>query len=81
VEHRLFFPFPVMGSDIRRNRCTQSTNTWLYGWCHGHNFWFFDNGMAYIAPGLLVTDGIHLSQSRKSVFAHKLVGLIGKALN
>jgi len=72
---------PVVGSNIRRNRCTQSTNTWLRAWCHGRNLGFFDNGRAYMAPGLLVTDGIHLSQSRKSVFAHKLVGLIGRALN
>jgi len=37
--------------------------------------------MAYMAPGLLVSDGIHLSQRGKRVFAHKLAGLIDRALN
>lgn len=32
--------------------------------------------MVYTAPGLLVSDGIHLSQSGKSVFAHELVAFI-----
>jgi len=42
---------------------------------------FFDNGMAYMAPGLLASDGIHLSQRGKRVFAYKLAGLVDKALN
>jgi len=41
---------------------------------------FFDNGMAYTAPGLLASDRIHLSQRRKGVFAQELAGLIGRAL-
>ena len=72
---------PVAGSDIGRNRQTQSINTWLCGWCHHHSFGFFDNGMAYTAPGLLVSDGIQLSERGKRVFAHELVGLIDRALN
>lgn len=51
---------PVAGSNIGRNRQTQSINTWLHGWCHRHNSGFFDYGMPYMAPGLLVLDGIHL---------------------
>ncbi|KAK4830595.1 hypothetical protein QYF61_012021 [Mycteria americana] len=62
----------VVGSDIGRNRWTHSTNTRLHGWCHCHNFGFFDNGMVYMAPGLLASDGIHLSQRGKRVFAHEL---------
>jgi len=42
---------PVVGSNIRRNRWALCVNTWLCGWCHRHNFGFFNNGMAYIAPG------------------------------
>ena len=45
------------------------------------SFSFFDNGMVYTAPGLLASDGNHLSQREKRVFAHKLVGLIDRALN
>jgi len=71
---------PVTGGDIARKRWTQSVNTWLSGWCHGHNFMFFDDWMAYTAPGLLASDGIRLSQRGKRVFAQELAGLIGRAL-
>jgi len=60
---------PVVGSDIGSNRQTQSMNTWLHCWCHHHNFDFFDNGVAYTVPGLLVSNGSHLSQRGKRVFA------------
>jgi len=60
------------GEDLCRN---------ISGWCHRHDFGFFDNGMAYTAPGLLASDEIHLPQRRKRVFAHKLAGLIDRALN
>jgi len=72
---------PVAGSDIGRNRWAQSNNTWLHGWCGHHSFVFFDNGVAYTAPGLLMSDVVQLSQTGKRVFAHKLVGLIDRALN
>jgi len=70
---------PVAGSDVARNRQTQSINTWLRGWCHQHSFGFFDNGMAYTAPALLASNGI--SQRGKRIFAQELAGLIGRALN
>ena len=41
---------------------------------------FFDDWMAYTAPGLLASDGIRLSQRGKRVFAQELAGLIGRAL-
>ncbi|GAB0204309.1 mitochondrial enolase superfamily member 1 [Grus japonensis] len=53
---------PVKGSNGGWNRRTQSINAWLRGWCQRHNFGFFDNGAAYMAPGLMNPDGIHLSQ-------------------
>ena len=34
-----------------------------------------------MAPGLLASDGIHLSQKGKRVFAQELAGLIDRALN
>jgi len=40
---------------------------------------FFDNRMAYTAPGLLASDRIRLSQRGKRVFAQELAGLIGRA--
>jgi len=40
-----------------------------------------DNRMAYRATALLASDRLHLSQSGKRVFAQKLVGLTGRALN
>ncbi|GAB0179160.1 hypothetical protein GRJ2_000381300 [Grus japonensis] len=72
---------PVEGSNGGWNRRTQSINAWLHGWCQRHNFGFFDNGMAYMAPGLMNPDGIHLSQRGKRIFAQELAGLIDRALN
>jgi len=72
---------PVVGNDIGRNSWAQSINTWLRGWCCHHHFGFFDNGMAYTAPGLLASNGSHLSQRGKRVFAQELAGLIDSALN
>ncbi|KAK4832299.1 hypothetical protein QYF61_021698 [Mycteria americana] len=71
----------VVGSDIGRNRWTQSINTWLRGWYQCHNFGFLDNGVAYTAPGLMVSNGSYLSQRGKRVFTQELVGLIDRALN
>jgi len=42
---------------------------------------FFDNGMAHRAPGLLASNGSHISQRQQRVFAQGLVGLIGRSLN
>jgi len=72
---------PVVGSDIGRNRQTKSVNTRLCGWCHSHSFGFFDNGMAYTAPGLLASNGRNLSQMGKRIFAQEFVRLIDRAFN
>jgi len=34
----------------------------------------------YTAPGLLATDGVHLSQRGKRILGHELAGLIERAL-
>lgn len=44
-------------------------------------FGFFNNGMAYTAPDILVSDGIHISQRGREVFPHELVGLGDRALS
>lgn len=46
----------------------------------GQYFGGFDSGMACIAPGMLASDGSHLSQQERTVFAQELAG-IGRALN
>jgi len=56
-------------------------NRWLRDWCYRWNFGFFDHGEVYIAPSLLATDGVQLSQREKRVLAHELVGLTERALN
>ena len=72
---------PVAGNDEGRNRKSQQINTWLQACCHQQNFGFFDHGSVYTTPGLLATDGVHLSQRGKRIFAQELAGLIEKALN
>ena len=71
----------VAGKDTERSRKTPLINTWLRGWCHRRNFGFFDHGEVYMAPGLLVTDGVQLSHKGKRIMAHELAGLIERALN
>jgi len=71
----------VARNDYGRNRKTQLINTGLQDECHGQNFGFFDHGLAYMTPGLLVTDEVHLSQRGKRIFAQELAGRIETALN
>jgi len=82
-ETQVTFPslLPVTESDTGRNRWPQSINTCLCVWCHHYSFGFFDNGMAFMASGWLVSDGIHISQRRQKVFAHKLTGFFDRSLS
>jgi len=72
---------PVAGEDEGRNRRSQQINTWLQAWCHSQNLGFFDDKSVYMAPGLLATDGVYLSQKGKRILAQELAGLIDRALN
>jgi len=71
----------LAGNNSERGRKTHLINKWLRDWCHRWNFVFFDHGEVYTAPGLLVTDGLQLSQRGKRILAHELAGLIERALN
>jgi len=71
----------VAGKNIERGRKTHLINRWLRDWCHRWNFGFFDHGEVYMAPGLLATDRVQLSQRRKRILTHELAGLIERALN
>jgi len=71
----------VAGKNTERDRKSHLINTWLGDWCHRSNFGFFDHREVYTALGLLATDGVQLSQRGKRILAHKLVGLIERALN
>jgi len=71
----------VAGKNTEWDRKTHLINRWLRDWCRQWNFSFFDHGEVYTAPGLLVTDGVQLSQRGKRILAHELVGLIERALN
>jgi len=42
---------------------------------------FFDHWLACMTPGLLMTDGVHLSQRGERIFVQELAGLIERALN
>jgi len=42
---------------------------------------FFDREFVYMTPGLLTTDGVHLSQRGKRIFAQHSAGLLEGALN
>jgi len=53
-------------------------HTWLQSWCHQQNFGFLDLGMIYTTPGLLMPNGMCLSQKKKGIFVQVLVGLIDR---
>jgi len=72
---------PVAGEDEGRNMKSEQINTWLQAWCHRQNVGFFDLGSVSMAPGLLETDGVHLSQKGKRILAQELAGLIDRTLN
>ena len=71
----------MAGNSTERGKKTHLINRWLRVWCHQSDFGFFDHGELYTAPGLLVTDGVQLSQRGKMFLAHELEGLIKRALN
>jgi len=80
---QVVFPsiLPVAGNDEGRNRKTQQINTTLRDWCHWQNLGFFDHKSVYMMSGLLATDGAHLSQRGKRIFAQVLAGLTETAVN
>jgi len=71
----------VAGKNTEGIRKTYLSNKWLRDWCRQWNFGFFDHGEVYMALGLLVTDGVQLSQMGKWILVHELAGLIKRALN
>jgi len=71
----------VAGKSTESGRRTHLINSWLRDWCRQWNFGFCDHGEVYMAPGLLATDGVQLSQRGKRILAHELAGLIERALN
>jgi len=71
----------VAGKNTERDRKTHLLNRWFRGCWYWQNFGFFDHEEVYMAPGLLVTDGVQLSQRGKRILVHELAGLIKRALN
>lgn len=72
---------PVAGNDEGLNRRTQQINAWLRAWCCRQDFGFFDHGLIYKTPGLLVTGRNTLTSRGKRVLGQELSGLIERALN
>lgn len=56
--------FPVEGSNTGRNRWAECIYAWFHGWWI---FWRFWQWMACISPGMLASDGSHLSQQERTV--------------
>lgn len=82
----IFASVPVLaGMDEELNkessRKAHLINRWLKDWCHRQNFGFFDHGASSMVPTLLKSDGLHPSRESKRIIAHKLAGLIRRALN
>lgn len=72
---------PVAKIDEGLNWKSQQINSWLQGWCLQQDFEFFNQEFIYRTLGLLATDRIHLSQSRKRILAQELAEFTEKPLN
>ncbi|KFP08496.1 hypothetical protein N300_08288, partial [Calypte anna] len=68
-----------MGGEVYRK--SLQVNEWLRDWCQRQGFGFFDHGMLYETPGLVMAGGMHLSQRGKRLLGQDLAGLIERALN
>lgn len=82
----IFASVPVLAGmdeelNKERSRKAHLINRWLKDWCHRQNFGFFDHGPSSVVPSLLKSDGLHPSRESKRTIAHKLAGLIRRALN
>lgn len=64
-----------------RSRKAHLIHRWLKDWYHHQHFVFFDHGANSMVPGLLKSDGLHPPRKSKWTIAHKLAGLIRRALN
>lgn len=72
-EQVVFSSIPCgMMRDMELSRKMQTLNKWLKSWCCQRNFGFFNQEAVYSAPGLMATDGSHLSLSGKQILAQKL---------
>lgn len=56
----------VAGKNAKKNR-THLVNMYLKDQCHWWNFIFFNHEVLYTTPGLLETDGVHLSSKGKRI--------------
>ncbi|PKU33500.1 transcription factor dp-1- hypothetical protein [Limosa lapponica baueri] len=48
---------PAVENEEGVNRKSQQINAWLQAWCYQQDFGFFDHGLIYKTPGLLVMNG------------------------
>lgn len=68
-----FYSVPsVTGMNNKMNKKTCVINKWFKGWCHEHNFGFFDHRATFKAPGLLESDGLHLSNKGKRILVKRI---------
>lgn len=77
----VFASIPVTSKGEEINRKSLQINVWLRDWCQRQGFGFFNHGLLYETPGLLVAGGIHQSQRGKRFLGQELAGLIDRALN
>uniref|UniRef100_A0A803THE0 SGNH hydrolase-type esterase domain-containing protein n=1 Tax=Anolis carolinensis TaxID=28377 RepID=A0A803THE0_ANOCA len=72
---------PVVGHGSTRAGKIVQVNNWLRKWCQEEHFGFLDHGLLFQEDGLLASDGVHLTQVGKHLFAHRLTNLIRRTLN
>lgn len=71
----------VAGINVGRTGKAHQINAYLWDWYHWQDFGGFGHGLVYTTSGLLVTDGVHLSQRRKKILIQELAGLTEGAKN
>ena len=56
-------------------------NKWLQDWYHSQRFGHLDYRNRFEKPGLLVADGVQLSEKGNSIFSHRLAKMVKVTLN
>ena len=60
---------PVKEKGSERASQIWQINKWLQDWCHSQGFGYLGHGNCSEKPGLLWTDGVHLTEEGKSIFS------------
>lgn len=76
----LLLIFPVKGKGPAISMHIKEINTWLCSWCYQQRFSLINYRVVFQEEELLQRDRVHLTKTKKSVFAHRIANLVRSLL-